>query len=173
MDMEKIVKLAIKGDDNAFARLMDSCKENLYRTAYAYVKNEEDALDVVQETVYKAYISIDKLKNPEYFKTWITRILINTAIDTSKKSSKIVYIDNTDYINEVDDKEESKVNSLYLWSVVDGLKGRSKDVIILKYFNDLTIKEISETLECPVGTVKTYLNKGLTGLRKEISKESV
>ena len=62
--LESLVKLSIKGNDEAFLQLIDIIKENLYRTAFSYVKNEEGALDVVQETVYKAYISIDKIKNP-------------------------------------------------------------------------------------------------------------
>lgn len=57
------------------------------------MKNEEDALDVLQETIYKAYISIEKLKEPKYFKTWITRILINNALDVIKKEKRISVIE--------------------------------------------------------------------------------
>ncbi|MGV2644722.1 RNA polymerase subunit sigma-70, partial [Clostridium perfringens] len=64
---ELIVMKAIKGDDDAFMVLINEHKEILYRTAYAYVKEEEAALDIVQETVYKAYISINKLREPKYF----------------------------------------------------------------------------------------------------------
>ena len=54
MIIEEQVKLAIQGDEKAFEYLMDICKEELYRTAFAYVKNEEDAIDILQDTVYKA-----------------------------------------------------------------------------------------------------------------------
>lgn len=173
MEIEKVVKLAIKGDEKAFSQIMDISKESLYKTAYAYVKNEDDALDIVQETVYKAYISIEKLKKPQYFKTWITKILINTAIDVSKKKNNLIYMESTDYINAIEDNEESKINKLYLWEAIDKLDEKHRDVIILKYFNDLTIQEISEILNCPIGTVKTHLNKGLCTLRKIVCKEDV
>ena len=57
-------------------------------------------------------------------------------------------------------------------SELDKLDKKYKDVIILKYFDDLTVKEISEVLEIPIGTAKTYLNRGLNSLRKTISKEN-
>lgn len=85
------VKRAINGDEKAFIELIEKQREKLYRVAYAYVKNEEDALDIVQETVYKAYISIDTLRKPKYFNTWLTKILINISLATLKKI-KILFI---------------------------------------------------------------------------------
>lgn len=84
MILEEQVKLAINQDEKAFEYLMNISKEGLYRIAFAYAKNEQDALDILQETVYKAYISIYKLKEPKYFKTWISKILINNAINFIK-----------------------------------------------------------------------------------------
>ena len=78
---EKIVKKAIKGNDKAFIILMNQCKEQIYRTAFAYVKEEETALDIVQEVVCKAYKSIENLREPKFFNTWIMRIAINISID--------------------------------------------------------------------------------------------
>ena len=80
MFCEKNVREAIKGDDEAFLDLMNECKEQLYRTAYAYVKDEEMSLDIVQETVCKAYTAIHKLREPKFFNTWIIRIVINIKI---------------------------------------------------------------------------------------------
>ncbi|MTK13271.1 MAG: RNA polymerase subunit sigma-70, partial [Clostridiaceae bacterium] len=88
-----IVTKAQKGDDIAFSELINSCKEKLYKIAFAYLKNEEEALDIVSDTIYKAYMDINKLKNPQYFNTWITRIRINGAINRLKKNKRIVLID--------------------------------------------------------------------------------
>lgn len=82
---ELMVKKAIKGDENAFMELINQCKEQIYRTAYAYVKDEDLALDIVQETVCNAFISISKLREPKYFNTWIIRIAMNISISTCKK----------------------------------------------------------------------------------------
>ena len=76
--------------EEELVELIHTYKEKFYRIAYSYVKNEQDALDVIQESVYKAYCSLDKLKSPEYFKTWFTRILINKAIDQIRFKKRIV-----------------------------------------------------------------------------------
>ncbi|MGL4571090.1 MAG: sigma-70 family RNA polymerase sigma factor [Clostridium sp.] len=168
---ERLIKASIKGNDEAFLELIDTEKENLYRTAFAYVKNEDAALDVVQETVYKVYISIDKIKNPKFFKTWITRILINNALDYMKKNSNIIYLENNELINTIKDKEYDQDENIHIWEAIQNLDEKHKEVIILKYFDDLTISEISSVLGYPVGTVKTYLNKGLNGLKKFMGRE--
>lgn len=173
MNFEEQVKLAIKGNEKAFENLMNACKESLYRTAFAYVKNEQDAIDILQETVYKAYISIDKLKEAKYFKTWITKILINNAINFINKNKKIVYI-TEDVSNNTDSYEGNKiVERLDIMNSIDKLEDKYKNVIILKYFQDLTITEISEVLNYPIGTVKTYLNKALSKLRVFMNEEII
>ena len=170
--MEDKVRLAIDGDEEAFTYLINSKKEQLYRTAFAYVKNKEDALDIIQDTVYKAYISIDKLKEPKYFNTWITKILINNAITFMKKSSKIIYLEETE-LNNISCLEHNSDKKLDLLYAVDELEEKIKKVIILKYLNDLTISEVAKVLEIPEGTAKTYLNKGLSKLKIYLGKELV
>jgi len=63
-------------------------KENYYRLAYSYVKNADDALDIVQESIYKAISSASSLKNPDYIKTWLYRIVVNTSLDFLRKQKK-------------------------------------------------------------------------------------
>ncbi|MGL5634429.1 MAG: sigma-70 family RNA polymerase sigma factor [Sarcina sp.] len=173
--LKEKVKKAKYGDEKAFLELMNECKESLYRTAYSYVKNEAEALELVQETVYKAYISIDKLKKEEFFKTWITRILINNAITHMKKKEKIIYLNDSSFFDKEDTKDDFKVldERMYLWKAVDSLEEKYREVIVLKYFNDMTIKEIAEFLDYPIGTVKTYLNKALVRLRKFVEKDVI
>jgi RNA polymerase sigma-70 factor, ECF subfamily len=75
------VRKAKNGDKKAFQELIEQEKVKLYKIAYLYTKNENDALDIFQETLYKALSSIQNLKDEDYFSTWITRILINNAKD--------------------------------------------------------------------------------------------
>ncbi|WP_027631502.1 sigma-70 family RNA polymerase sigma factor [Clostridium hydrogeniformans] len=170
--MKDIVKLAIEGDEEAFLSLINNRKEQLYRTAFAYVKNKEDALDIIQDTVYKAYISINTLKEPKYFNTWLTRILINNAISLMKKKNNVVYL-KEEVLNNIPITEKNMEEKLDLLYSIDKLEEKLKRVIILKYFNDLTIKEVAMVLEIPEGTVKTYLNKGLSKLRTYMGREIV
>ena len=165
---EKVIK-AQKGDDNAFYELISQNKEMLYKTAFTYVKNKEDALDVFHETVYKAYISIDKLKEPEFFNTWLVRILINCSLDLLKKNKKnqLAYEEEIKYTKESNADMESEID---LHNAIDKLEDKYKTIVILKYFQGMTLKEISEVLECPLSTVKTNLYKALKQLKIQIEE---
>lgn len=164
------VKMAKKGDDNAFYELMQERKEMLYKTAYTYVRNREDALDIVQETVYRAYCSVKKLKEPAFFNTWLIRILINCSLDYMKKKKTIVPMDEIfeNSIADITDKDREQIIDLRY--AVDKLDDRCKTVVILKYFHDMTIEQISDILECPSGTIKSYLHKALIELRLELKE---
>ena len=160
---EKIIK-AKKGDDNAFYELISERKEMLYKTAFTYVKNKEDALDILNETVYRAFISIKRLKEPEFFNTWLTRILINCALDTLRKDKKVLQLDEqTGIANLSSTLAQEDVFDLNI--AVDSLKEKYKTIVILKYFQDMTLAEISEVMQCPLGTVKTNLYKALKELK--------
>jgi RNA polymerase sigma-70 factor (ECF subfamily) len=170
-----IVNKAKQGDDAAFSTLITFCKENLYKVAFAYLKSEEEALDIVSDTIYKAYMDIDKLQNPEYFNTWITRILINNAINRLKKNKRIVLIDEYEKIedlnSEVSDIGFDIPRSIDLYNAIDKLNAKSKSIIILRYFQDMTISEISEVLKMPEGTIKVYLHRALKKLKIELEEE--
>ncbi|RMC99950.1 sigma-70 family RNA polymerase sigma factor [Clostridium autoethanogenum] len=171
MILEEQVKLAINQDEKAFEYLMNISKEGLYRIAFAYAKNEQDALDILQETVYKAYISIYKLKKPKYFKTWISKILINNAIDFINKKKKINYLPDSLSDESHYYKENHIEEKLDILNYIDKLEDKYKNIIFLKYFQDLTIAEISQVMDCPIGTVKTHLNKALSSLRIFMGKD--
>lgn len=81
----KLIKKAIRGNSNAYGLLIEKHRAYLYKMAFLYMKNEQDALDVVGDTILKGYLQIKTLKNTNLFRTWITRILINTSYDHQKK----------------------------------------------------------------------------------------
>jgi RNA polymerase sigma-70 factor (ECF subfamily) len=170
MDKDEAAARAKKGDDNAFYELIQERREMLYRTAFTYVGNREDALDIVGDTVYKAYVSIRKLKEPKFFNTWLTRILINCAMDHMRKGKKAIPLDEgMDIKDNAPAGKSEEIMDLY--DAVDRLEGRCKAVVILKYFEDLTLNQVAEILECPIGTVKTYLHRALKELRLELKEE--
>ena len=172
VDTSEKIKLALRGDDNAFYELINERKSQLYKTAYAYVKNKEEAIDIVSETVCKAFISIKKLREPSLFNTWLTRILINTSLDCLKKNSKVVPLDEnlrTDAF--IIPKDDDQIIDLKI--AVDRLNGKLKTIVILKYFEDMTLVEIAKILQCPLGTVKTMLHKALGELRLDLKEELI
>lgn len=168
-DEHKEIKRAISGEKEAFSNLIKQNKLYLYKTAYMYVKDEDKSLEVLQETIVRGIASISKLKNPMYFKTWITRILINVAIDMNRKNSKVEQL--TEASEVIEEKNSiSLEEKLDLYNAVDLLNENYKTVVIMKYFNDMKIRDIAEVMNVPENTVKTYLNRAKASL-KEILKE--
>lgn len=172
MEDEILVLKAKGGDKAAFCELIKKRKEMLYKTAYMYVKNQHDAIEILDETVYRAYISIAQLKCDKYFNTWLTRILINCAIGYLKKSKKIILFDNLlEYSAKTQDIGSDEKIDLY--DAVDKLDEKHKTVIILKYFNEMTIKEIASIMDCSESNVKNYLHKALSSLRIYLKEECI
>lgn len=165
VSMREWAARARKGDDEAFAQLADSCKERLYRVAYAYLKNEPDALEAVQETVCRAYMKIRKLKEPEHFLTWITRILLNCCADETKRRSRAGG-ELADYDAAVWDRGADPD----LQAAIAGLEPKYRRIVVLMYFEGYTLTEIARILELPDGTVKTRLHKALAELRRHLGE---
>lgn len=143
-------------------------KEKHYRIAYSYVKNVDDALDIVQEAIFKAITSLGNLKNPEYIRTWFYRILINSAIDFIRKQKKIVVVDDS-FISSFDHGLVDTYKDVDLYKALDELPDKYRTVVILRFFEDLKIEEVAEILDENVNTVKTRLYKSLEKLRIKIN----
>ncbi|TQR15403.1 sigma-70 family RNA polymerase sigma factor [Psychrobacillus vulpis] len=167
MDIAKLVRKAKKGEDEAFEQLVGSVRQKLYRTAYAYVRNEQDALDLYQETIYTAYISIKKLKKPESFPSWITKILVFKSIDFIRKESRHFTTDNEEIFAELLAHENGDLipHSMDLSEAFKFLNPTVKTIILLRYYHDLSIKEIAAIMKYPEGTVKSHLNRAKKELR--------
>ncbi len=159
--------------EQQFSERMELCKEKLYRFAYCYVKNEQEALEIVSEATYKAYLSLKKMKNPEYFETWISRIVINCALDHMRKKKRYTYME--DGGGELPAKEApiSLEEKWDLYEALDQLPPEERAFIILKYFEDRRFKDMAEVLSLPENTVKTKLYRILDKLKKHLKKEEV
>ncbi|OCA83038.1 RNA polymerase subunit sigma-70 [Bacillus sp. FJAT-27225] len=162
--IEQTAKKAIKGDDDAFLHLMNVYKLDLYKTALAFLRNDEEALEAVQEVTFRAYKGIRKLRDATYVKTWLIRIMINYCNDVLRKKKRFV-LDEEFILAQ--GKAENK-ESLELWDAMQSLDPRSQEILALKYFQDLKIKEIAAALNYPEGTIKTWLNKALKSLKGKL-----
>ncbi|SDX03730.1 sigma-70 family RNA polymerase sigma factor [Paenibacillus sp. CF384] len=174
MDNELLALAAKRGDDAAFYSLITQHKDKLYRIAYSYLKNENDALEAVQEVTCRAYMQIHKLKEPGYFGSWLIRILMNYCADETKRQSRRNEKQQVAAGAEephVASGESALLERVMLESAVERLDANYRTVIELKYYHDLTIAEIARTLEKPEGTIKTWLHKALGGLRKRLEKD--
>ena len=167
-------KNSIKNNSEAFEELLLQYKSYLYKVAYTYVKDKEAALDILQEASFKAWLNIHTLKDEEKFKPWITKILVNTAINYIRKESKVIYIDDENPIisseNIVSKKAISLEEKLDLYKAIDLLKPKYKTVIILKYFDDMKIEDISYVLDVPINTVKSHLRRAKEELNNTLKE---
>lgn len=171
--MLNLIKKAQKGNDKAFLTLFQQYEQDIYRTAFVYVKNQSDALDVVQETAYRSFKSIKNLKDPKYFKTWLIRIAISCAIDLLRKQKNVVQM-KPEYVEFISDDVNENIDlEMTVRDLIERLNEDEKSVIILRFYEGLTIKEISEELDIPLGTAKTILYRALDKLRKNLKGDGV
>ena len=172
MEQELKVKQAQKGNQEAFLELMKVYKADLYRSLYYYLKNKDEALEGVQEVTYRALMNIKGLKNPDGFKAWLMKIAANYAIDQIKRSSReMVAALEVDSIDVMENRNCEKsldgisVDKVYLDSLMKSIKPEYSRVITLKYFKDMTTKDIFIALGIPEGTVKSCISRGLKAMR--------
>lgn len=149
--------------------LIDYVKKNqekLYRIAFSYSKNEETALDIVQEAITRALKNINKLKNEEYVKTWFYRILINECLQYIKKNKRIITCELQEIENKIVWNDNISIDGIDVYKYVQTLNEKLKTVIILRFFEDMKIDEIAQITKTNVNTVKSRLYRGLEELNK-------
>ncbi len=156
--------------DQAFVSLLEDHKEQLYRIAYSYVRNEHDALEVIQDSVCKGYSSLTSLKKPEFMKTWFVRIVINTAISYSRKQKRTIPMDVTEDVT-LDreapraDHASTTVEKLGLEQALTLLRDKEKAIVLLRFFEDWKLDQIASTLDLPLNTVKSTLYRALKKMK--------
>ncbi|MDP5274798.1 sigma-70 family RNA polymerase sigma factor [Chengkuizengella axinellae] len=166
------VKLAMSGDAKAFEELLFLEEKMLYYKALSYVGKKEDALDAIQEASCKAFLSIGQLQNPEYFSTWLFRILIRECYKLLKKRDQIIPYEEKELLKRIERQQDKEIESFHLNEAFSKLNSSYQTSIILFYYHDLTIQEISEIMEKPVGTIKTYLRRAKKKLKSDIERSS-
>ena len=148
-------------DNETFAGLVREYTPNLYRLALGILHNREDAEDAVSEAILKAYEKVHTLKNPNSFRAWIMQIAANEAKRIYVKNKRSALMENVeDYMPEFRDEYHE------LWDVVMRLDVSYREVTILYFYEQLTIKEISKILHIPEGTVKSRLHRGKQQLKR-------
>lgn len=163
--MENLIKKAKKGDEEAFFNLMEINKISLYKAGRAILNNDEDVTDAIQETVISAYRNIKSLKNDSYFKTWLTKILINKCKDIISKNKETVILD--DYVEEGYIQEF--LSKFEIEDMLNDLSKEQKLVVSLYYISQFNTREISEILKEPEGTIKSRISRAKIKLRQSFA----
>lgn len=155
-----------------FAQRTEAIKEKLYRTACLYLHDETRAVDAVDEAVCRAFCSLRRLRQEEYFDTWITRILINECCKELRRQKRLHPVaDLADLPESAADSASMDYDALPLRQAIDALPKALKDVIILRYFAGYTLIETAEILGIPQGTAASRQRRALGLLRLELLEE--
>ncbi len=136
-----------------------------YRMAFSYVHNEQDAMDIVQDASYKAIYFADKLNKPEYADTWICRIVINVAKEFLRKNARF---EQQELVEEGETTEQGFEN-LDLREAISHLEEKDRNIIELRYFEDMDLNSISQVLNENLSTIKSRLYRALKKLKIELS----
>lgn len=137
-------------------------QQMFYRMAYSYCKNQQDALDIVQESICKAIRQEKSLKDSAAMKPWFCKIILNNAIDFQRKRKKVVYLSEQEL---PDAGTEPEYTDFDLQKALEELPEKYKAVVMLRYFEDMKLEEIAQVLDENVNSVKTRLYTALKKLR--------
>ena len=156
--------------DQEFVSFVKENQARFYRLAFSYVKNSDDALDVVQEAVLKAYEKRHTLRQDDTMRTWFYRILINTSIDALRHKQRVLY---TDMVPEESGSgpEAGVLDTMALSDALERLSPELKSVVLLRFFEDMKLLEIAQVLGIPLSTVKNRLYRALSLLRTGLTAE--
>lgn len=159
---EKLVRRAQKGDKEAFLELMEREKHALTRAAMAIVHSEEDAADALSETVLTAFTKLCTLREPRYFKTWLTRVLICHCYEILKGRKRSVPLESL----PEEGREEDWDRAVDIRESLSVLAENDRLILTLRYLDGFSVREIASLLSAKENTVKTRLMRGRERFRK-------
>jgi RNA polymerase sigma factor (sigma-70 family) len=165
LEFKLLIKKAQKGDNEALLQLIMAQQADYYKLAYLYMKNKEDALDVLQDMIIILYGNISKLKKGGSFYSWSKTILVNCCKNKLRNKNKTTSLDQATE-EAVDGVYTGSEDRIVLEKHLSGLRDIHQEVIRLRYFLDMEYEAISELLKIPLGTVKSRLNNGMKQLKE-------
>ena len=180
----------LNGDINSFNRLVLRWQKRLYNFSYRYLTDEEQAKEVVQLALIKAYKNLKKLKNRERFSSWIFQITVNLCKDNLKQNSRKRHTELSDEViqnegenlyskNGITDRNNPMdiLNQQDLGNIIKQtltrLPEEQRIVIIMKEYEGFKFAEIAEMLNVPINTVKSRMYYGLTEMQKILKKLNI
>lgn len=151
-------------DMEEFARRVERLRPRLYRTALCYLGSEAQALDALDEAVYRGLRSLKQLRQPEFFDTWLTRILLRECVRELKRRSRFQPLET------LPEPSPEELDALPLREAVARLPKELRDVVILRFFSGYTQAETARALDIPQGTVATRQRRALQLLKLDLEE---
>lgn len=147
----------------SYISFITSYKSIMYKIAYGYLTSEADSMEAVDEAVYLGFAKIRQLKEPDALKSWVTRILINECYRILRNRKKLIISQDLP-----ETPSEEYETSMTVKTAVENLPEELKEIIILRYFADYSVKDTATFLGLPQGTVATRGRKALELLKEDL-----
>ncbi|MDP4147213.1 MAG: RNA polymerase sigma factor [Bacillota bacterium] len=155
--LKKTIEKAKAGDEEAFISLIENYKLDLYRMGKSILDSDEDVGDAMQETVLKAFRNIKKLEKAESFKSWLIKVMVNECNNILRQKKKFITFDKL--FKEEEYTDNYNLDKHPVLQAIRKLDEEFRKVVMLYYYEDFCVKDISETLEISEGTVKSRLSR--------------
>lgn len=164
-----------KNEEQKFTELIEENKLRFYKTAKIILKNDDDVYDAIQEALISIYKNYEKLENEKFFSTWATRIIINKCYDLlRKRKNNIVPIDEFIENNpSMGQNDKYEIDESGIKQAMNFLNDDVKLIVVLYYYDNYSVKEISEIVNIPEGTVKSRLSTARKILKQKLGKEEI
>lgn len=171
--MEELIKKAQKGDKNAFTDIILQIRNDLYKIAKTRISSDDDIEDLIQETMIETYKHIKKLREPEKFKMWVIKILVNKCNKLYKKKYRNdISIDEYNMENYIILNSQKDIeDDLNFYYLIKKLKYEERIVLILHYMEQYSVKDISKILKINENTVKTHLFRARERIKKDLNEK--
>jgi RNA polymerase sigma-70 factor (ECF subfamily) len=167
------------GDREALGPLMERHQRRVYRIALSYLRDPDDALDAVQETFVKAFLSASRWDGSSDAGPWLSRIAVNHAIDRYRRAKRrrATYspIEEGDHDERLAAEEPSPEREAIsrdfgerIGAALRGLPEKQRAVFVLRHYDEMSLEEIATTLGLRLGTVKSSLHRAVLGLRERL-----
>lgn len=173
-ELEVLIKEAQANNEKAFNKLIIEFKNDLFKIARMRLNCEDDIEDAVQETIIQAYKNIKKIKQPQYFKTWLIKVLINKCNKIYKKSKREKQLQYNDEIitNSYLISENENIKNLDFYILIKSLNYNERISLTLYYLFEFTTKEIGKILNESENTIRSRISRARLKLKKIYEEES-
>ena len=151
-----------------FRELVEEHQADLYRLEYSYMKNRDDALDVVQESILKGLSKLPTLRNEQSLRVWMTRIVVNESISRLRRRRPDFSYQEWDGPAEPEQNRDELVD---LRRSLDLLDPKLRTVVVLRFFEDMKLEDIAHVVRAPLSTVKSRLYRALAQLRVDLEQK--
>lgn len=171
--MEELIKKAQKGDKNAFTYIILQIRNDLYKIAKTRISSDDDIEDLIQDTMIETYKHIKKLREPEKFKMWVIKILVNKCNKLYKKKYRNdISIDEYNMENYIILNSQKDIeDDLNFYYLIKKLKYEERIVLVLHYMEQYSVKDISKILKINENTVKTHLFRARERIKKDLNEK--